>query len=51
MKPKSIRERLYVGVDVGGTKIQASLVCESGVSWGSSGNRHPEPADRSWSCR
>ena len=31
MKAKSPRERLYLGVDIGGTKIQASLVAESGT--------------------
>jgi len=34
MKTKAVRERLYVGVDIGGTKIQASLVGESGVILG-----------------
>src|SRR5271165_1799905 len=34
MKAKAVRERLYVGVDVGGTKIQASLVSESGAILG-----------------
>src|SRR5208283_1976461 len=30
MKTKVDCQRLYLGVDIGGTKIQASLVCESG---------------------
>jgi len=34
MKTKAGRERLYLGVDVGGTKIQSSLVCESGAILG-----------------
>ena len=51
MKTKAVRERLYLGVDVGGTKIQASLVSESGAILGSSDNRRPGPADRSRSCR
>ncbi len=34
MKAKVERERLYLGVDIGGTKIQASLVSESGVILG-----------------
>ena len=34
MKTKAVRERLYLGVDIGGTKIQASLVTESGVILG-----------------
>ena len=34
MKTKAVRERLYLGVDVGGTKIQASLVSESGAILG-----------------
>ena len=31
MKAKAVGERLYLGVDIGGTKIQASLVAESGT--------------------
>ena len=34
MKTRVDRERLYVGVDIGGTKIQASLVSESGAILG-----------------
>src|SRR5208283_5121160 len=34
MKTKTVRERLYLGVDIGGTKIQASLVSESGAILG-----------------
>ena len=34
MKTKAVRERLYLGVDIGGTKIQASLVSESGAILG-----------------
>jgi glucokinase len=34
MKARPARERLYLGVDIGGTKIQASLVAESGIILG-----------------
>jgi glucokinase len=34
MKARVLDERLYLGVDIGGTKIQASLVGESGVILG-----------------
>jgi glucokinase len=34
MKAKLLRQRLYLGVDIGGTKIQASLVAESGTVLG-----------------
>ena len=44
MKPKQTRERLYLGVDVGGTKIQASLVAESGTILGRQRQPTPRPA-------
>jgi glucokinase len=34
MNAKAVRERLYLGVDIGGTKLQASLVAESGTILG-----------------
>ncbi len=34
MNAKAARERLYLGVDIGGTKLQASLVAESGTILG-----------------
>jgi len=43
MKPKPIRERLYLGVDIGGTKIQASLVAESGTILGRQRQSTPRP--------
>lgn len=44
MKPKQTRERLYLGVDIGGTKIQASLVAESGTILGRQRQATPRPA-------
>ena len=44
MKTKVVRERLYLGVDVGGTKIQASLVSESGAILGKQRQSTPRPA-------
>ena len=44
MKPKLIRERLYLGVDIGGTKILASLVAESGTILGRQRQSTPRPA-------
>ena len=44
MKTKVMGERLYVGVDVGGTKIQASLVGESGTILGKQRQSTPRPA-------
>ncbi len=35
---------LYLGVDIGGTKVQASLVRESGGSSNASGSRRRGPA-------
>ncbi len=43
MKPKQTRERLYLGVDIGGTKIQASLVAESGIILGRQRQSTPRP--------
>ena len=56
MKSKVERERLYLGVDIGGTKIQASLVSESGAILGKQRQSTPRPArgcpaDRNRSCR
>ena len=42
MKAKADQQQLYLGVDIGGTKIQASLVGESGVMLG----KHRQPTPR-----
>ena len=47
MKAKQTRERLYLGVDIGGTKIQASLVAESGTILGRQRQSTPRPASGS----
>jgi len=43
MKAITERERLYLGVDIGGTKIQASLVAESGIILGRQRQSTPRP--------
>jgi glucokinase len=44
MKRIAKRQRLYLGVDIGGTKIQASLVAESGTILGRQREPTPRPA-------
>jgi len=45
MVKQDLNEQLYVGVDVGGTKIQASLIMENGTIIASRRCRTPRPAD------
>ena len=44
MVKQDLNEQLYVGVDVGGTKIQASLIMEDGAIIASRRCRTPRPA-------